>query len=209
MFNFLTGSVSKLSVSLKKSFEKLPVDPFQVSLKKPFRYRKFTNVKFKNHSFDSYLDGSFYQTKKINRYVGGKLRIYKSIDKLVIDEIILLFKKEFQSNLKFKSYELGIHQIRIISSKDIVGYPVPEGWHKDGFDFVILLNINTKNIIGGISRIREKLNDNYDHFSKLLKSGEYIFINDKKYFHYADPINVKNINKKGTRDIFVLTIKKI
>ena len=146
MFNFLTGSVSKLSVTLKKSFDKLPVDPFQVSLKKPFRYRKFTNVKFKNHSFDSYLDGSFYQTQKINRYVGGKLRIYKSIDKLVIDEIILLFKKEFQSNLKFKSYELGIHQIRIISSKDIVGYPVPEGWHKDGFDFVILLNINTKNI---------------------------------------------------------------
>lgn len=209
MFNFLTGSVTSLSNNLKKSFDILPVDPFQVSLKKPFRYRKFSNFKFKNHSVDSILNGKFYQTKKINRYVGGKTRIYKNIDNLVIDEIIKLFKKEFQNYLIFKNYELGIHQIRIVSSKDIVGYPVPEGWHKDGFDFVILLNINTKNIVGGVSRIREKLNDNYDHFSKLLKSGEYIFINDSKFFHYADPINVKNINMKGSRDIFVFTIKKI
>ena len=209
MFNFITGSVTTISANLKKSFNQLPVDPYQISLKKPFRYRKFSKIKFKNHNVDTYLKGNFFQTKKINRYVGGKNRNYKNINNLVVEEIISLFKKEFQNYLKFKNYELGIHQIRILASNNIVGYPVPEGWHKDGFDYVVLLNINAKNIVGGISRIREKLNDNHDHYSVLLKSGEYIFLNDSKYFHYADPINVKDINTKGSRDIIVLTIQKI
>ena len=79
MFNFITGSVTNISNNLKKSFNELPVDPYQISLKKPFRYRKFSNIKFQNHNVDSYLTGKFFQTKKINRYVGGKTRNYNNI----------------------------------------------------------------------------------------------------------------------------------
>ena len=83
---------------------------------------------------------------------------------------------------------------------------MPEGWHKDGFDFVSIINFNSNNIEGGTTRIRTKLNSNKDTFSSFLTSGEYIFISDKKYFHYTDPINVTNSSKKGYRDTLVITV---
>ena len=56
-----------------------------------------------------------------------------------------------------------------------MGYPVPEGWHKDGFDFVALINISSKNIQGGISRIRNSIKENkdVDNYSCFLNSGEF------------------------------------
>ena len=38
---------------------------------------------------------------------------------------------------------------------------------------------------------------------------EYLFVNDKKYYHYTDPINVSNNIGKGSRDTLVITIKII
>ena len=78
-----------------------------------------------------------------------------------------------------------------------------------GFDYVILINFGSNNIKGGITRIKEKIDQNNDSFSSFLKRGEYLFVNDKKYFHYTDPINVSNNTEKGSRDTLVITIKII
>ena len=71
--------------------------------------------------------------------------------------MVKLFKENFHSLIRYKNAEVGFHQLRIKCGKDFVGYPVPEGWHKDGFDYVILVNFGSKNIKGGVTRIKEKL----------------------------------------------------
>ena len=48
----------------------------------------------------------------------------------------------------------------------------------------------------------------FDTFSSFLEKGEFIFTNDKKFFHYTDPINVKKQNIEGSRDTLVITIKQ-
>ena len=105
-----------------------------------------------------------------------------------------------------KKVEVGFHQLRIKCSNDFVGYPVPEGWHKDGFDFVVIINFNSENIEGGITRIKDNL-INKDVFSAFLNKGDYILLNDKKYYHYTDPINITKKAKKGNRDTLVITVK--
>ena len=120
---------------------------------------------------------------------------------------MILFKENFYKYFNKNDHlSVGFHQLRIKCTKNYVGYPVPEGWHKDGFDFVSIINFNSNNIEGGTTRIRTKLNSNKDTFSSFLTSGEYIFISDKKYFHYTDPINVTNSSKKGYRDTLVITV---
>ncbi len=44
--------------------------------------------------------------------------------------------------------EMGIHQIRVVASKDEQGEPAPEGIHKDGFDYVGIFCINRDGISG-------------------------------------------------------------
>jgi len=140
----------------------------------------------------------FKKKKKINRSAGGKIRKFLKLDKKILNLLIKLIEKNFIIFLDTnKNYSFGIHLLRIKCGDDFVGYPVPEGWHKDGFDFVIILNVMSKNIKGGTSRLKTNLNlDKKDDFSEFLKKGEFVFFNDKKYNHYTDPIIIDKEKKK-------------
>lgn len=207
MIEFNKGKIEKLDKRILKSFNFLPADPYEKTKGYFFRFRKFSRILINNKKIVYLKDTNFFQNKKRNKYAGGQLRKFKSIDKSTLGKFIKIYQHYFSHFFsKQKNFEVGFHQIRIKCGKDFVGYPVPEGWHKDGFNFVVLLNFNSKNIKGGITRIKTDMNGN-DTFSSFLKKGEYILLNDEKYFHYTDPINVTGKFALGTRDTLVITIK--
>ena len=76
----------------------------------------------------------------------------------------------------------------------------------DFVDYVAIINFQSSNISGGITRIKNGLNKK-DTYSSLLKKGDYILVNDNKFFHYTDPININGKGKYGCRDTLVITIK--
>ena len=60
---------------------------------------------------------------------------------------MILFKENFYKYFNKNDHlSVGFHQLRIKCTKNYVGYPVPEGWHKDGFDVVSIINFNSNNI---------------------------------------------------------------
>ena len=207
MIEFEKGKITKISKIIINSFNKLPHDPYEKSKGHYFRYRKFSKVFYSNNKFEFIKENKFFQKKYNNRYAGGKIRIFKNIDPKVLVDFVNLFKNFFLNQFTKKKIEIGFHQLRIVCGKDFVGYPVPEGWHKDGFDYVVILNIASKNIKGGITRIKDEIDSDHDVFSWFLRKGEYIFLYDHKYFHYTDPINVVGNYSKGSRDTLVITIK--
>ena len=209
MIDFLKGKIKNPQKNIFQSFKFLPPDKYEKSKGYYFRFRNFSKIIIKNKIVDHLTDTKFFQNKKINRYAGGIKRKFSPIKKNIKFLMVKLFKENFHSLIRYKNAEVGFHQLRIKCGKDFVGYPVPEGWHKDGFDYVILLNFGSKNIKGGVTRIKEKIDQNNDTFSAFLKKGEYLFVNDKKYYHYTDPINVSNNIGKGSRDTLVITIKII
>ena len=81
------------------------------------------------------------------------------IKKDVINTFIHITKEliYFLPNRTQQKADVGLHQIRITCGDDYVGYPVPEGWHKDGCNYVAIITLNYDNIVGGISRIRKNL----------------------------------------------------
>ena len=209
MIDFFKGKLKKIDKAILKSFVNLPYDKYEKSKGYYFRFRRFSKFYIINDSISFISDTKFFQAKQLNRYAGGLKRKFLPIEDKIKFKMVELFKNNFLGTLNNKKkMEIGLHQLRIKCGKNFVGYPVPEGWHKDGFNFVILINFGSKNITGGVTRIKEKLNDNKDTFSSFLEKGEFIFTNDKKLFHYTDPINVKKQNVEGSRDTLVITIKQ-
>ena len=211
MINFLTGNIGSANKIALKSFKKLPADVYEKSKGYYFRFRKYSRITIENVLGKKEVvflkNNFFFQEKKRNRYAGGKKRIFKEIDQKVLSYFVSLFLNQFYHLFSAnKKVEVGIHLLRIKCSNDFVGYPVPEGWHKDGFDFVAIINFNSENIEGGITRIKDNL-INKDVFSAFLNKGDYILLNDKKFYHYTDPINVTKKAKIGNRDTLVITVK--
>ena len=63
---------------------------------------------------------------------------------------------------------------------------------------------------GGTTRLKTNLNlDKKDDFAEFLKSREFIFINDKKFNHYTDPITIKNEKKISYRDTIIFTVSSL
>ncbi len=208
-FDFIKGKIKNINIKITESFNKLPPDKNEKSKNYFFRFRRYSRLNYISKKFTMDPGSDFYQKKKMNRYSGGKIRRFASIDKKTLNHVIELIKKNFVIFLNpNKNYKFGIHFLRIKCGNNFVGYPVPEGWHKDGFDFVIVLNIISKNIMGGTTRLKTNMNlDKKDDFAEFLKKGEFIFFDDKKYNHYTDPITIGKEKKKSFRDTIVITIK--
>ncbi len=210
MIKFFKGTIeNKYIDNIKSSFKNLPEDKYLKFVDKNFRNRRFAKVLFKENKFYKIKNTNFKQNKLQNRYLGGVRRQFQPINLKIINKINKIVLKNFVKILNSREMEFGYHQIRITCGENFIGYPVPEGWHKDGFDYVALINIASKNIEGGISRIRNSIKDNrgIDNYSCFLKSGEFLFFSDKEFYHFTDPIIISNSKSKGYRDTIVVTFK--
>ena len=207
MIKFFKGSIKKSNlVGIRSSFKNLPEDKYLKFADKNFRNRRLAKILFKNNKFYNIDNTDFKQNKVQNRYLGGVNRNFQPINTRIVNKINKIVKENFIKIINSKRIKFGYHQIRITCGENYVGYPVPEGWHKDKCDYVAVITINYDNIVGGVSRIRQNLNDQNDVYNSFLKKKDYLLLNEKSFYHYTDPINVKNKKKKGFRDILVVTV---
>jgi hypothetical protein len=107
------------------------------------------------------------------------------------------FKKE-------KSWRVQAHQFRIVANEHEVGNPTPEGIHRDGADFILIMLLKRENITGGVNHI-------YDDAKRLLfggvlsDTGDAVLIDDRKVWHGVSEVYPTDENKHAHRDVLVLT----
>lgn len=207
MIELLKGNIKDHKNSeILKSFGRLPLDQYLSYSNVNFRSRRYSKSTFLRNRFIDTNNSNFFQKNKNNRFVGGLNRKFQNIEPKILNFFKKIVVDNF-SNLLKKKTEIGFHQIRISCGKNFVGYPVPEGWHRDGFNYVAIINFKSKNIEGGITRVRNNIIQNSDNYSCFLQNGDYICVNDEKFYHYTDPINILNDKLKGFRDNLVVTFK--
>ena len=206
-YDFIKGKINTLDLKIQKSFNNLPADTNEKIKGLYFRFRRLSKFYLINREILNDNDTNFFQPKFSNRYAGGKIRKFDKLEPIILDKIQSIIKKNFFIYLKRKKkYEFGIHQLRVKCGKDHPGYPVPEGWHKDGFEKIIILNVDSKNISGGTTRLKSRINSDKDDFAFMLNKKEFIVVNDKKFFHYTDPINILNEKTLAYRNTIKRTI---
>jgi len=87
--------------------------------------------------------------------MGGVIRHFEPLimeSKHYIESIVHRLIKS--AKIPQDDYEIGCHQIRISAENDFNGYPAPEGFHRDGFDYIAIHCVSLNNVNGAISLVR-------------------------------------------------------
>jgi hypothetical protein len=202
---FVIKSLKPINLNgINSEFKKLKNDKYLKNSKWIFRKRSFGQGTIKRKKIFWNNNNIFFQSKKINKYAGGIKRTFPKISsKLKIFAKKIILENIISKKVLLSDFNFGVHAIRIICNKYNRGFPVPEGFHTDGVNFVAIIPINQKNCVGGISYLKEQ-NSKKIVLKKKILNGKFLFFNDTKFLHYATPVSHKK-GKIGFRDMLVIT----
>lgn len=137
---YILGNFNSLNIDkLRNHFTDLPVD---IYLHGNYRYRRFSRLEILSSQIIKLPNKPLLQEKTDNLLFGGMTRCYQDLNNsfLELDEFkYLVFKFIDYCNFDVRNIKLEAHQIRVVCSDTKLGKPCPEGVHKDGHDFVVLL----------------------------------------------------------------------
>ncbi len=96
------------------------------------------------------------------------------------------------------------HQFRI-DTTDGIGRPTPEGAHRDGVDFVVIVLVSRVGIKGGETRVFEAHGPHGIRFT-LTQPWTMLMLDDEQVIHETTPI--QPLVQPGYRDTLVLTFRR-
>lgn len=96
---------------------------------------------------------------------------------------------------------MGCHQIRVTADGESPGFPAPEGFHRDGFEYVAVTCVALRNVSGGHSLVRA---GDEVIFDRPMAPGETLLLNDREVTHYVSPIMPRSPGR-AVRDVMVVT----
>jgi hypothetical protein len=152
-----------------------------------------------------------YQSTYRNAMNGGIYRNFEPFQKSTLDNPVLKniidWTAKTLSFAKETNWRIQAHQFRIKANNDEAGKPTPEGIHRDGADFILIMLLQRDNITGGVSHI-------YDENKKLLfgavleELGDVVLLDDRKVWHGVSEVYALDETNAGYRDVLVLTFHK-
>lgn len=95
-----------------------------------------------------------------------------------------------------------LHQFRIEARAGALGLPTPEGMHRDGVDWVVVLLIDRLNVEAGSTRIVEERR--VAEFT-LRDPGEAVLLDDRRIRHGVTAISAVDPDWPAHRDVLVVT----
>ncbi|MCW6530677.1 2OG-Fe dioxygenase family protein [Sphingomonas sp. MMSM20] len=104
------------------------------------------------------------------------------------------------------SWHSEMHQIRIETSPRELGRPTPEGLHRDGVDWVLVMLIARKNVEDGVTEIGDPDGQRLGRFT-LTRPGDAVILDDRRIRHGVTPIRAMSDTEPAYRDALVLTWK--
>ena len=191
-----------------KSWDNLPADNF-LSDGGHYRFRRYSVFKYSEEGWLELLPHEpHFQSTYRNNMNGGIHREYEAFEKKTIENPLLKqlvkFVVESVSSFSKKEWRIQAHQFRIQAKVDEAGQPTPEGIHRDGADFILIMLLNRKNIVGGVNHI-------YDDAKRLVfggileTAGDAVLLDDRKVWHGVSEVYPEKKREPAHRDVLVLT----
>lgn len=153
-----------------------------------------------------------FQSVAYNTLQGGIERWFEPIEPAIVGgdslQRILAFCRDGFGALAPATHHWRIeaHQFRIEARADEAGEPTPEGIHRDGVDYVLVLMIDRINIARGTTTIHAPDGHELGHFT-LAHAFEAELLDDHRVFHGVTPVAPKDPAQPAHRDVLVVTFK--
>ncbi|MBZ5556553.1 MAG: 2OG-Fe dioxygenase family protein [Acidobacteriia bacterium] len=104
-------------------------------------------------------------------------------------------------------WRVEAHQFRIAASAHAPGQPTPEGVHRDGVDFVLVLLVNRQNIVSGVTTVYDLGGAPLGTFT-LTEPCDATLVDDNRVAHGVTPVAPLDPARPGARDVLVVTFRR-
>ena len=103
-------------------------------------------------------------------------------------------------------WKIEVHQFRIEASPGSPGEPTPEGLHRDGVDYVLVVMVDRHNIASGTTSIHDLDGRLLGSFT-LTRPLEAALVVDRRVFHGVTAVEPLDPSQEAHRDVLVVTFK--
>ncbi len=104
-------------------------------------------------------------------------------------------------------WHVEAHQFRIEAAPDSAGRPTPEGMHRDGVDWVLVLLVRRENVDEGVTEIATPEGRRLGAFT-LTDPLDAVLLDDHRILHGVTPVTPHDPGLPAWRDVLVLTFKR-
>ncbi len=124
-------------------------------------------------------------------------------------QTVLTFCRDFFGALAPETlrWHIELHQFRIEAKPGEPGQPTPEGVHRDGVDYVLVLLIDRQNIVSGTTTIHDGEGTVLGSFT-LTAPLDAALVNDARVFHGVTAVTPQDPDQVAHRDVLVVTLRK-
>jgi hypothetical protein len=105
------------------------------------------------------------------------------------------------------SWHVEIHQFRIEARPGEAGQPTPEGLHRDGVDWVLVMLVRRQNVASGETSIHDLQKRRLGSFT-LATPLESALVDDGRVYHGVTAIEPLTPGEPAYRDVLVATFRR-
>ena len=102
------------------------------------------------------------------------------------------------------SWRVEVHQFRIEARAGERGQPTPEGLHRDGVDYVLVLLVSRRNIASGTTSIHGREGERLGAFT-LTQPLDAALLDDSRVSHGVTAVHPIDPTRPAYRDVLVVT----
>lgn len=153
-----------------------------------------------------------FQALDYNPVNGGSPRWFAPLAAATANSVSLRTIVEFSRALfsrlapATRSWWIEIHQFRIEARSGAAGRPTPEGMHRDGVDYVLVLLVNRRNIASGTTAIHAPDGHELGRFT-LTSPFDAALVDDRRVSHGVTPVDAIDAGAPAYRDVLVVTFR--
>jgi hypothetical protein len=157
-----------------------------------------------------------YQSRDYNALNGGIERWFEPVTEAIgahpaltaiLTTCRTLFDDLTPPETRPPAWHVEVHQFRIETRPGQAGNPTPEGMHRDGVDWVLVLLVSRINIASGETTIADFAKRPLGSFT-LTDPLDAAVTDDHRVFHGVTPVVPLDPDRPGHRDVLVVTFRR-
>ena len=157
-----------------------------------------------------------YQSRDYNMLNGGIERWFKPVRDEVGTHPVLhailaacddVFTALTPPDARPAAWHVELHQFRIEARPDQAGEPTPEGLHRDGVDWVLVLLVARENVESGETSIHDLRKRLLGSFT-LSKPLDAALVDDSRVYHGVTGVRPVDPDLPAYRDVLVITFRR-
>jgi hypothetical protein len=195
------------------SWDDLPVDPYLAEGRR-FRRRRFAvfSADSRGGGIERQSHQPHLQAREYNRLFGGVERWFEPMAAAIatgptLRTVIGFCCRTFgELGAAAHRWRVEVHQFRIEARAEAPGQPTPEGVHRDGVDFVLVMLVNRDNIVSGITTVYDLAGNPLGEFT-LTKPFDATLVDDARVAHGVTAVTPLDPSRAGNRDVLVVTFR--